>query len=80
MAVPSPSLAAELAPHFLETRSEPTESSAGLTSQMQHRLTIVNFWAIAPGSRVLTHSPLKLIKQEIIPRARWFLGGAAETG
>jgi 2-polyprenyl-3-methyl-5-hydroxy-6-metoxy-1,4-benzoquinol methylase len=53
MAVPSPSLAAELAPHFLETRSEPTESSAGLTSQMQHRLAIVNFWAIAPGSRVL---------------------------
>jgi ubiquinone/menaquinone biosynthesis C-methylase UbiE len=54
MAVPSPSLAAELAPHFLETRSEPTEeSSAGLTSQMQHRLAIVNFWALAPGSRVL---------------------------
>ena len=53
MAIPSPSLASELAPHFLETRSEPTESSAGLTSQMQHRLAIVSFWAIAPGSRVL---------------------------
>jgi 2-polyprenyl-3-methyl-5-hydroxy-6-metoxy-1,4-benzoquinol methylase len=53
MAIPSPSLASELAPHFLETRSAPTESSAGLTSQMQHRLAIVSFWAIAPGSRVL---------------------------
>jgi ubiquinone/menaquinone biosynthesis C-methylase UbiE len=53
MALPSPSLAAELAPHFLETRSEPTESSAGLTSQMQHRLAIINFFAITPGSRVL---------------------------
>jgi len=80
MAIPPPSLASELAPYYLETRSAPTESSAGLTSQMQHRLAIVSFWAIAPGSRVLTHSPLELIKQEIIPRARWFLGGAAETG
>jgi len=53
MAIPSPSLASELAPHFLETRSAPTEPSAGLTSQMQQRLAIVNFWAIAPGSRVL---------------------------
>ena len=66
MAIPSPSLASELAPHFLETRSSPTESSAGLTSQMQHRLAIVNFWAIAPGSPDYCTPPLGSAQRHIL--------------
>jgi SAM-dependent methyltransferase len=53
MAVSSSALAAELALHFIEARPDPSKSSPGLNSQIQHRLQIVQFWDIAPSSRVL---------------------------
>lgn len=49
----SPSKAESLALHFLEHRPSPLESSPSLVAQMQHRLALVAFWAIQPGSRVL---------------------------
>lgn len=48
-----PSLGGELALMFLQTRPDPTKSSPGLTAQMSHRIKIVEFWGIAPGSRIL---------------------------
>ncbi|PMD37064.1 hypothetical protein L207DRAFT_515488 [Hyaloscypha variabilis F] len=46
-------LASNLALHFLEKRPDPTTSSPSLNSQLEHRLAILDFWSIAPGSRVL---------------------------
>ncbi|KAH6702054.1 S-adenosyl-L-methionine-dependent methyltransferase [Leptodontidium sp. MPI-SDFR-AT-0119] len=44
---------AELALHFIETRVDPTTSSAGLMSQLAHRQELIAYWDIQPGSRVL---------------------------
>jgi SAM-dependent methyltransferase len=53
MASPDQALAAELALMFLSTRPDPTTSSPALIAQLSHRLQIVQFWGITPGSRVL---------------------------
>jgi SAM-dependent methyltransferase len=53
MASPDQALAAELSLMFLSTRPEPTVSSPALIAQFSHRLQIVQFWGISPGSRVL---------------------------
>ena len=43
----------ELALMFLQQRPDPTQSSPGLTAQMGHRLQLVSFFGIIPGSRIL---------------------------
>jgi SAM-dependent methyltransferase len=48
-----PSPATQLALLFLQPRTDPTTSSPSLIAQMQHRLNLVSFWGIPPGSRVL---------------------------
>lgn len=53
MADSSLSLASQLALHFFESRTDPTKSSAGLIAEMEHRIQIVQFWAVTPGARVL---------------------------
>jgi predicted methyltransferase len=47
--------AASLAQHFLEARtpSSPTTSSPSLLAQIEHRIHLVSYWDITPGSRVL---------------------------
>lgn len=46
---------ARIAQYFLETRpdSEQTRSSKSLLAQMEHRVDLVQYWDIQPGSRVL---------------------------
>ncbi|EPE30035.1 S-adenosyl-L-methionine-dependent methyltransferase [Glarea lozoyensis ATCC 20868] len=55
MSTPSPTSTADLALHFLETRSpsHPTSSSASLLSQISHRQKIISYFSIPAGSRVL---------------------------
>lgn len=48
-----PSKASSLALHFLEPRASPKTSTPSLISQMDHRTSLVSFWGIQPGSRVL---------------------------
>ncbi len=45
--------AVSLSLHFVEARSDPTTSSTSLISQMRHRLRLLSFWDVHPGSRVL---------------------------
>lgn len=51
MADPTPG--ADLALMFLQPRPDPTQSTPGLTAQISHRLQIVSFFNITPGSRIL---------------------------
>ncbi|RDL39388.1 uncharacterized protein BP5553_03728 [Venustampulla echinocandica] len=54
MAEPPSSKAEKLAQYFIEKRPEgSTKSSPSLLAQIEHRIKLVSFWAIAPGSRVL---------------------------
>jgi predicted methyltransferase len=48
-----PSAGGDLALMFLQERPDPTKSSPGLNAQMSHRLQVVSFFGIAPGSRIL---------------------------
>lgn len=54
MAEPTSSKAENLAQYFIETRPEgSTKSSPSLVAQIEHRIKLVSFWSIIPGSRVL---------------------------
>ncbi|TAQ88596.1 hypothetical protein B7494_g3064 [Chlorociboria aeruginascens] len=45
--------AQSLARYFLEARASPTYSSPSLMSQTAHRLSLVSYWVIESGSRIL---------------------------
>lgn len=47
------SQARRLSLHYLETRADPENSSPSLVYQFSHRLALVQFWEVLPGSRVL---------------------------
>jgi hypothetical protein len=47
------SKAVSVALNSLETREDASKSSPSLNAQEKHRLTLVSFWDITPGSRVL---------------------------
>jgi hypothetical protein len=51
MLSPSPK-AKSLAPFFLHKPNSPT-STSGIEAQLQHRIDLVQYWDIKPGSRVL---------------------------